>query len=244
MSLIHIPRTNRPPFLQRSKAKKAYRDQRVVSELWKMQQHKCCYCESLIPEKGHAKAVEHFRPQALFPSKRNEWKNLLLACAQCNGLKSDEFPVVVLGCDDTVKVVQARQEDSGRPAILDPCDTDIDPEKHLDFVLELTDDFCGLIRARNVKGKKSNLGQKTIDIIGLFDDYYRGKYAAFIRCMYRETTRLLDARDTRNAQGLTESRRQFEQWMSAGNESAGVARAFVRSKGLTRLGVGMPGGDT
>ncbi|MCH7591776.1 MAG: HNH endonuclease, partial [Planctomycetes bacterium] len=113
--MIHIPRTNRPPFLRRSKAKKAYQDRRVVSELWKMQRHKCCYCESVIPELGHAKAIEHFRPQALFPSKRNEWKNLLLACAQCNGLKSDEFPVVVLGCDEPAIQVDGKQPGTGVP---------------------------------------------------------------------------------------------------------------------------------
>lgn len=209
-----------------------------------MQNQKCCYCESEIPESGHSKAVEHFRPQAIFPSKRNEWKNLLLACAQCNGHKSDKFPVAVLGSNNTVKVLQARQEESGRPAILDPCDSSADPEDHLDFVFGLNDPLLGLVVGIDRNGRRSALGQRTITVVGLDSAYFRGKYATFITSMYREFTRILDAANTKNSNGVRESRRQFEQWMAAGNEFAGVARAFVRSNDqLTKLGVKVPDGN-
>ncbi len=71
-----------------------YNKTEVVSALWAMQHGKCCYCERRLPETGHLKAVEHFRPKSVFPELRNEWRNLLLACSQCNGQKADKFPEI------------------------------------------------------------------------------------------------------------------------------------------------------
>lgn len=56
-----------------------------------MQHGKCCYCEQKIPKEGHQKAVEHFKPKSIFKYFINDWDNLLLACPQCNGKKSDKF---------------------------------------------------------------------------------------------------------------------------------------------------------
>jgi len=238
--VIRIRRTECPDFLRSSRSKVAYRDERVVSELWEMQKHKCCYCETSIPELGHAKAVEHFRPQSIFRSRRNEWNNLLLACPQCNGHKSDEFPVVVMGAKDTVKVLQACQEDDGRPAILDPSDAGTDPEEHLDFVVELLDDLCGLIKARNFEGSSSKIGQRTIEVVGLDSAYYKSEYAKFIRVLWMQAGLLEEARANGDDDGVRRSCQAFEQYMAAGREYSGVARAFVRHFKLERRGVKMP----
>jgi len=52
---------------------------------------KCVYCEGAInaPRAAH---VEHFKPQALFPSLAYEWTNYFLGCPGCNGAKSDKWP--------------------------------------------------------------------------------------------------------------------------------------------------------
>ena len=82
-----------------------YNSKPVVEVLHQMQKEKCCYCEQLIPKKGHIKAVEHFHPKSVYKHMRNDWKNLLLVCAQCNGKKSDKFPVRLSKIDGEVSVV-------------------------------------------------------------------------------------------------------------------------------------------
>ena len=52
---------------------------------------KCAYCESGMTESG-SQQVEHFKPKALFPSLAYDWNNYFLACAGCNGAKSDQWP--------------------------------------------------------------------------------------------------------------------------------------------------------
>lgn len=54
----------------------------------------CVYCA--IPESRFGGIrnyhIEHFRPKARFPRLENRIKNLYLACAICNVLKSDDWP--------------------------------------------------------------------------------------------------------------------------------------------------------
>lgn len=45
----------------------------------------CSYCEQHIPANL---AVEHVQPKDLHPQLRNEWSNFLLACVNCNSIKS------------------------------------------------------------------------------------------------------------------------------------------------------------
>ena len=86
-------------------AKSIYSSRRV-KELLKQQQHgKCCYCESTHSETS-ASRIDHFRPKsAVRQSKASArsypgyywlayaWDNLLLACDECNLMKSDYFPI-------------------------------------------------------------------------------------------------------------------------------------------------------
>ena len=117
--MIQIERGECPPVLGPAGRihKYLYRTKKVVRALWDMQKQKCCYCEQLIPPDGHGKAVEHFHPQSIFKSRRNDWPNLLLACPQCNGKKSNKFPVMLTSNVDEVKVVYLKQEGEGQPAM-------------------------------------------------------------------------------------------------------------------------------
>lgn len=48
----------------------------------------CSYCEDQITV---GLAVEHILPRKHFPALKTKWENLLLACAKCNGKKSDNY---------------------------------------------------------------------------------------------------------------------------------------------------------
>jgi 5-methylcytosine-specific restriction endonuclease McrA len=74
----------------------------VKDALWELQSSRCCFCEREY-ESAHS-TVEHFRPKS--SAKRAEktfdpgywWlaydpDNLLFACAVCNNLKRDWFPL-------------------------------------------------------------------------------------------------------------------------------------------------------
>jgi hypothetical protein len=73
----------------------------------------CAYCGVHENEGGGPRffTVEHYRPKSRFPKLRNEYRNLLYACAVCNGYKGDDWP-----SDDPVA--------DGR-GYLDPCDHDL-----------------------------------------------------------------------------------------------------------------------
>lgn len=207
----------------------SYNKEDVVQALWEMQFGKCCYCERRLPEKGHLKAVEHFAPKAIFTGRRNEWGNLLLACAQCNGRKSDKFPVILSDNDREDKVLYVTRPRSGTPAIIDP--STVNPEDHIDFDFsteEWKEHFCGVM----AKGG-STLGEETIATIGLFDGFYWrlhwDHYSKIIRVHY---SNLLDALHKGNALAISGQRTAFESLMAPQEELAGLARAFARSHRL------------
>lgn len=54
----------------------------------------CVYCGIHENESGGPRffTVEHYRPKSRFPELRNEYGNLLYACAVCNGYKGDDWP--------------------------------------------------------------------------------------------------------------------------------------------------------
>ena len=113
----------------------------VAEELWRMQHHKCCYCEMKIPQAFND--VEHYRPKARanrFPGSTQthgywwlafNWDNLMYACPRCNrSNKNDRFP---LSHGDTP--LQAEQMPPGQenPLLLDPMSA-INPMEHIQFV--------------------------------------------------------------------------------------------------------------
>ena len=142
---------------------------------------KCVYCESdvLVNQPGD---IEHWRPKNRVTDEKGciikietedgttvshpgyywlayEWRNLLLACADCNRPskaktdrrigKSDQFPV------EDFRATKMGEESQESPILLNPVEED--PAAHLEV------DDTGVIIA------KTDRGQKCIDIFGLND---------------------------------------------------------------------------
>jgi len=60
----------------------------VKTELRKIYNSKCCYCETKLTKNFE---IEHFRPQSKYEWLQNSWSNLLLVCSSCNKSKSNRF---------------------------------------------------------------------------------------------------------------------------------------------------------
>ena len=90
-----------------------------------------------------------FVPKDKFKWQRNEWGNLLLVCPQCNGKKSNRFPVLLTDNDDETCVVYCDSPTPAPPAVIDPSDPAVEPEEHLTYLLDDTaPPFYGQISAR------------------------------------------------------------------------------------------------
>ncbi len=228
--MIRINRPTNPPKKQRKRknAKKGfgYNEDYIVVELWKIQHEKCCYCENKIPKKGHSKAVEHFVPKSVVKKLTNDWSNLLLACAQCNGKKSDKFPLELFKTDDPEATViylkEVKDLKKGTPLLIDPSKED--PEKELDFICNIANPLFGLIIAKN----ESKKGDYSIKTIGLYDDYYRYIHRDYIRDIlfenFKRFTRAIDNNDSGTIDSL---KSEFRQISKANYKLVGLTRAFV-----------------
>lgn len=227
--MIKIKRADCPSSLRgKKKAKAAYRNQNVVKTLWKMQHKKCAYCEAHIPIEGHIKAVEHFRPQAIFKGQVNDWENLLLACAQCNGRKSNKFPVELTNNIGEVKIVYIYKDEGNPGLLIDPSDPEIDPEDHLDFSTALSEKDYGLV----VPKDNSPRGRETIAVVGLDSDYNTMTHREQIRLMMNEFLTLLTARDQGERDLEQTLTNRFQLRLSAKASFAGVARVFAKENQL------------
>jgi hypothetical protein len=228
--MIRITRCACPAIIGKGRGLR-YNKKEVVVALWKMQNQKCCYCEQKIPEEGHGKAVEHFHPKAVFKDLENEWGNLLLACAYCNGKKSDLFPteVVPIGLTnqpDHPKVIMHKGQAAGR-ILIDPSDpADADPEEHIEFIISDESGDYGIAREKN----GSDRGRATIQITGIYRSFHvnqRRRHLHNLQTKYYELLRAIDdgdlemARNWRDA--LIQSTRSPAQF-------TGVARQFYRQK--------------
>lgn len=93
----------------------------------------CMYCED-----SAGSTIDHFRPQAAYPTRTFEWENHLWSCFLCNTVyKGTQFPL------------DAR----GLPLLIDP--TREDPKEHLTLA-----PYTGKLEARTSKG------ESTIQVLG------------------------------------------------------------------------------
>lgn len=117
----------------------------VKSSLIKIQNHKCCFCESKVTHVSDGD-VEHFRPKAAW-SRENvdgtesrvkpgyyflayNWENLLLSCQMCNQrIKGNKFPLI----NEAVRSSVTHNYNLGaeRPIFINPALED--PEMHITF---------------------------------------------------------------------------------------------------------------
>ena len=174
---------------------------------------KCAYCETKIVTSGGPE-VNRFRPKggSINLNKKfdpdhywwlaYEWFNLYLACPLCHRNKASRFPVL----GHRVKVptgTRARlrapwfQKDlqSEKPLLLDPCERDFDPDKHLLFDAE-TGHVAGLTERGNItieifEFNRPNLieGRKRVlwEIVYLVDLFVTTQKRAGIVEQLRET---------------------------------------------------------
>ena len=200
-----------------------------------MQQGKCCYCEQYIPETGHAKAVEHFAPQSVFAAERNHWPNLLLACSQCNGKKSDRFPEMLTVNPGEVKILYVQSTTNRVPALIDPSNN-TNPEEHLSYHVNLSDGpLAGQIFPRN----GSSRGGTTISVIGLDQTFFMTKRRAHIGRLVYLFLALLES--TGNEHRLQAARLLWDNAISRSAEFAGLAREFARKARLdVNYGIHIP----
>lgn len=131
--MIKINRPSTPPeSLNKSPDKFVegdYSKSDVKKALLKMQYRKCCYCEKGELESGKPE-IEHYIPRTHYSFKdssnkslwhlANKWQNLLYSCWQCNSAKSNKPPF---------------NKRTGVREIIDPSCPDIDPEEHIDFII-------------------------------------------------------------------------------------------------------------
>jgi 5-methylcytosine-specific restriction endonuclease McrA len=154
--MIKIQRTISPQCLDttsRTLTANDYAQDDVVVALLNMQHFKCCYCEKPLPELGRtANWVDHFVAKtdnsfinasgSINWNLANAWTNLLYACSTCNGSKGPKKAFT----------------HSGRRNLIDPSYSRIDPETHIDFMI---DDLLIVYK------ENSKLGKSTLDNLKL-----------------------------------------------------------------------------
>ena len=144
-----------PSVLSTSSAKDRYQGD-VVQALLQMQHGKCCYCELDIAHSGSGKQVEHFRPRAQFNNLLYDWNNLLLACADCNHAKLDQFPL----------------SHDGEPLLLDPSDPTLDPEDPIEFVVSEKQTTSGVPLWLAIPRGQSRRGKESIRVMKLSGEHH------------------------------------------------------------------------
>lgn len=224
--MINIQRSNCPNIHHSTDDEvKRYNSKKVVKALWEMQNGKCCYCEKDIPEHGHSKAVEHFRPKATFTSMINNWNNLLLACSQCNGKKSDDFAILLTDNENEVKVVFVDKPTTQTSAILDPTDLNFDPEDHITFKCDKTDiEEWGLI----CSNENSIKGDTTINVIGLSNVHYTKAHRQMLNELESDYMNLLLAHTNKHIGMIESIKVKFIIKMSSKSILSALVRAFVK----------------
>lgn len=235
--MIKIKRGECPDVLAGSPQKGKHYDKRpVVDELHRMQHGKCCYCQCEIPDGGHGKHVEHFRPKGLpiYEHLRNDWENLLLACPHCNGTKGHKFPVRFNG-----EIARYPKKTGGEQLLIDPSDETCDPGEHIKFYVDDSEDDClwGLPFAKDdcERGKitieitdlaNSCLLKRRQQLLWSLDEYY---------CSLRNAVKRKDDKD------LKQSIKDIEDLLKSDKEFTACTRAFARRKRLhEKYGVTIP----
>lgn len=232
--MISIRRANCPLHLKTSRSATAWNHPTVVKALHEMQNGKCCYCEKQIPLKGRLKEVEHYKPKSKYKNDINNWENLLLACSQCNGKKSNHFPLLLTeGVDQGIIICKKISRDGNIIELLiDPSDNNIDPEDHIGF---LVDDKEPLFIGRPIPLNNSYRGEKTIEITGIDDDFYVGnRQLYFVNVVMAFYQNILRAHYNGGDAEKEGANRAFESLMSSSSsvEYVGFTRAFAREKKL------------
>ncbi len=206
--MIRISRSQCPRCLAQPGA--SYRELEVATTLFQMQHKKCCYCESDISRNGQGRGVEHFRPRSSFPALENEWTNLLLDCAQCNGSKGRLFPFA-----------------DGRPLLIDPSDPDDDdPETQIGFIVDDSSPLRGVVVARD----ESVRGRTTIETTGIGRAFFVMRRRERLNRLTRDYVDCLEALDREDWEWAERCLDRIRSALKASSEYSALAREYFRSR--------------
>lgn len=230
--MIKIKRCACPRVLEGSPPEGTYYNKKqVVMALYKMQHGKCCYCEQIIPREGHLKAVEHFHPKSVYKWLRNDWNNLLLACAQCNGKKSDHFPTALTTDCNKPKVLYCTCSKKGTRLLIDPSDPAVEPEDHIEFIVDPKELDFGNVKERN----QSILGRQTIDTVGLWKLFYNRLRRNHLLRLLEKYYQILYALNNGDYEYALEKKTALLQEASSSYKFAACTRDFIRSSKLENI---------
>lgn len=237
--MIKIRRASCPRVLRNPRGRRSYRNESVVRTLWKMQGEKCCYCEQKIPEHGHLKAVEHFQPQDVYQDRANDWDNLLLACSQCNGSKSNLFPICLTGNKYEPKIIYLNAKAIG--ILINPSDPETDPEDFISFNADPEHALVGFPFGLDENGR----GEKTIEITGIDDDFFIKERRDRVFDVYNNSyVQMLRYKLDDKQEALEIEKRAYAEHMSAKGKFASLARVFAREKNMDeKFGLKIPKGN-
>jgi uncharacterized protein (TIGR02646 family) len=219
--MILIKRDECPPSLTKPDedfVEADYKKEDVKASLLRMQHGKCCYCERKIHKlPDREREVEHYFPRSSYKDASghiqwhlaNKWTNLLYACAACNGVKGGKYPI---------------NRTTGDIKIINPSSLDLDPEDHIDFILD------DIVPGHNGKGS-SIIGKSTIEELQFEDRTDLEKEFRKIRLVLEGAfMELVEAIENEDAAQAESSKRNLEVYMSAHASFAAFIRRFIRER--------------
>jgi uncharacterized protein (TIGR02646 family) len=220
--MIKIERRKCPGCLNKKDSeivKDDYRNPQVIEALKTMQHNKCCYCEKdlrLLERTEYD--VEHFIPHSSLKDENgrtlwfaaNTWENLLCSCRTCNSRKHFYPPY---------------NEETSQQELIDPSCKDLDPEEHIDFIID------GNVNLGYKEKNGSALGKLTIERLKLKTRTdLRGKFRKIIAEINNYFNELITAIEYNNAVDINEKINQLHRAMSAHHPHAGFTRKYIRKR--------------
>lgn len=208
-----------------------YASEAVKEALWRMQHHKCCFCEKDYERKFST--VEHFRPKTRVRRSRSstkkdlgywwlgyEFENLYFCCSNCNTPKSDYFPLAS-GAGLAARDLPSKVAEDA--LVLDPGGK-VDPADHITFVTNPAGEY------RIAPKNGSARGRETIDAAKLDRDDLDELRAAHRRLLLERVAALFDeAKATALAPAVAAMAREL---CEASSPFALLARVFFQDRGI------------
>jgi len=141
-----LKRQNNPKYWNWHKYKKEKVEDILANILSGLTTFHCSYCGiSPLKQKVGGRSIDHFKPKAIFPILAFEWKNLFIACTDCQKIKGGKYPT------------------NTEPLKPDSC------HYHFDYWFEIDWTKNHIIPNKDRSSEEQETAQTTIDWLGLND---------------------------------------------------------------------------
>ena len=201
-----------------------FRNRRLWSKfkklLYELHHGKCCYCERKL-SRGQAQ-VEHFRPKAKVDEDKHHpgywwlaysWRNLLLACGDCNTKKGAKFPLETGSKRLNPEDCDLEKEE---PILINPLEED--PEEFIEY------DLCAKLMVKALG--KCERGEKTVTKLTGINDTHM---------MQERARKLQDYEDYKLWAGLKNekcrARKRLREYISSSSQFSGFAKFYFKKMG-------------